>query len=141
MKQTVACCKNVLKDYWESLRIDLTDKSEVWIEEAKRKRLVQFICFVIMFNKRNMFRSLTQLFNTENPPAQYPLTPTFIDKRTEEQSKKVEQDIKRAFELAPHKKPLEKGYKEGLIIYINLCFIFRSTLLVYDELMRKFTVR
>ena len=39
VKQTVACCKNVLKDYWQSLRIDLSEESEVWIEEAKRKRL------------------------------------------------------------------------------------------------------
>jgi hypothetical protein len=38
VKKTVACCKNVLKDYWRSLRIDLTEKSEVWIEEAKQKR-------------------------------------------------------------------------------------------------------
>lgn len=43
MKKTVACCKNVLKDYWKSLRIDPTDKSQVWIEEAKRKQLVKFI--------------------------------------------------------------------------------------------------
>jgi len=43
VKKTVACCKNVLKDYWQSLRIDSTDKSEVWIEEAKRKQLVKLI--------------------------------------------------------------------------------------------------
>jgi hypothetical protein len=42
-------------------------------------------------------------------PAQYPLTPTLIIKRTEEQSKQIEQDIKRALELAPHQKPLERG--------------------------------
>jgi hypothetical protein len=43
VKKTVACCKNVLKDYWQSLRVDLTEKSEVWIEEAKQKRLIELI--------------------------------------------------------------------------------------------------
>lgn len=40
VKKTVACCKNVLKDYWQCLRIDPTEKSQAWIEEAKRKRFV-----------------------------------------------------------------------------------------------------
>jgi hypothetical protein len=40
IRKTVACCQNVLKDYWQSLRIDLTDKSDIWIEEAKRQQLV-----------------------------------------------------------------------------------------------------
>jgi len=51
VKKTVACCKNVLKDYWQSLRIDSTDKSEVWIEEAKRKRLVKFNYFYYLDKK------------------------------------------------------------------------------------------
>ncbi|CAF3550340.1 unnamed protein product [Adineta steineri] len=106
VKKTVACCKNVLKDYWQSLRIDLTEKSQVWIEEALHKR------------------SLNELATNENRPKQYDLTPTLIIDRTEEQSKKLQQNIKRAIELAPHQKPLERG----------------ATLLVYDELMRKFSV-
>lgn len=38
VKKTVACCKHVLKDYWQCLRIDPTEKSQAWIEEAKRKQ-------------------------------------------------------------------------------------------------------
>jgi hypothetical protein len=55
------------------------------------------------------FRALAPLVNDNIRPAQYPLTPTLIIKRTEEQSKQIEQDIKRALELAPHQKPLERG--------------------------------
>lgn len=124
MRKAVACCKNVLKDYWQSLRIDETDKSEVWIKEAKQKQLVQFIFFLIMLLIEIFLRSTAKLFDRKNPPAQYPLTPTLIINRTEEESKKLQQDIKRAFELAPHKKPLERGYNQSLIIYINICFIF-----------------
>lgn len=47
--------------------------------------------------------------NNNVRPAQYDLTPTLVIKRTEEQTKKLEQDIKRAIELAPHRKPLERG--------------------------------
>ena len=43
VKKTVACCKNVLKDYWQCLRIDSTEKSQAWIEEAKQKRLVTLL--------------------------------------------------------------------------------------------------
>ncbi|CAF0859618.1 unnamed protein product [Rotaria sordida] len=107
VKKTVACCKNVLKDYWQSLRIDLTDKCEIWIKEAKRKQ------------------ALIPLINNKIRPIQYDLTPTLIIKQTEEQLLKIQQDIKRALELAPHQKPLERG----------------RTLLVYDELMKKFHSR
>ncbi len=109
MKKTVACCKNVLKDYWQSLRIDSTDKSEVWIEEAKRKRLVKFNYFYYVDKKICCFRALAPLVNNEIRPAQYDLTPTLVINRTEEQSKKLEQDIKRALELAPHQTPLQRG--------------------------------
>lgn len=118
VKQTVACCKNVLKDYWKSLRVDLMDKSEIWIEEAKRKQLVK-ILYTLYSSKRIldfwreklfvMFRALLTLCTNDNRPVQYDLTPTLVIKRTEEESKKIEQDIKRAIELAPHKKPLERG--------------------------------
>lgn len=47
--------------------------------------------------------------NDKVRPAQYPLTPTLVIKRTEEQSKQIEEDIKRALELSPHQKPLERG--------------------------------
>ena len=47
--------------------------------------------------------------NDTNRPTEYTLTPTLVNKRTPEQAKQVEQDIKRAFELAPHVKPLERG--------------------------------
>jgi hypothetical protein len=47
--------------------------------------------------------------NTEIRPAQYDLTPTLVIKQTEEQSKKIENDIKHALEYAPHTKPLERG--------------------------------
>ncbi|CAF3949322.1 unnamed protein product [Rotaria sp. Silwood2] len=105
--KSVACCKNVLKDYWQSLRIDSMDKSEIFIEEAKHKR------------------ALAPLVNKETQPAQYDLTPTLVINRTEEESLKIQKDIKRALELAPHKEPLERG----------------RTLLVYDELMKKFQSR
>jgi hypothetical protein len=32
-----------------------------------------------------------------------------VIKRTEEQTKQIQEDIKRALELAPHQKPLERG--------------------------------
>jgi len=49
------------------------------------------------------------LVNNKIRPAQYDLTPTLVINQTEEQSKKLEQDIKRALELAPHQKPLQRG--------------------------------
>ncbi|CAF5229713.1 unnamed protein product, partial [Rotaria magnacalcarata] len=81
----------VLKGYWQSLKIDLTDEGEFWIEEARRKR------------------ALAPLVNDHVRPAQYDLTPTLVVKQTEEQKLKIQQDIKRALELAPHRKPLERG--------------------------------
>lgn len=47
--------------------------------------------------------------NEANRPTEFPLTPTLNNKRTPEQIKQVQQDIKRALELAPHVKPLERG--------------------------------
>ncbi|CAF4560221.1 unnamed protein product, partial [Rotaria magnacalcarata] len=107
VKKTVACCKNVLKGYWQSLKIDLTDEGEFWIEEARRKR------------------ALAPLVNDHVRPAQYDLTPTLVVKQTEEQKLKIQQDVKHALELAPHRKPLERG----------------RTLIVYDEAMKKFSSR
>jgi len=110
VKKTVACCKIVLKDYWQSLRIDSTDKSEVWIEEAKRKQLVKFILlWFMLIEDVFFFRALSKLANNQTRPPQYDLTPTLVINRTEEQSKKIEQDIKRALEFSPHQKPLERG--------------------------------
>jgi hypothetical protein len=60
-------------------------------------------------NKNPFIRALAPLANRGIRPEKYDLTPTLVIKRTEEQSKKLEQDIKRALELAPHKKPLERG--------------------------------
>ncbi len=67
------------------------------------------VYFIYYFPRTNIFRATVQLATKENRPAQYDLTPTLIFKRTEEQLKQLEQDIKRAIELAPHKKPLERG--------------------------------
>jgi hypothetical protein len=54
-------------------------------------------------------RALSKLANNQTRPAKYDLTPTLVINRTEEQSKKIEQDIKRALEFSPHQKPLERG--------------------------------
>jgi hypothetical protein len=59
--------------------------------------------------KRSDFRASAPFATDTNRPAQYDLTPTLIIDRTEEQSRKLEQDIKRALELSPHQKPLERG--------------------------------
>ncbi|CAF1459613.1 unnamed protein product [Adineta ricciae] len=105
VKKTVACCKNVLKDYWQSIRIDSTEGSEVWIREAKQKQ------------------SLNPLCDNQNRPTKYDLTPTLIQ-RTEQEKQRVAELVKHALEMTPHVRPLERG----------------ATLLVYDELMRKFSV-
>ena len=55
------------------------------------------------------FRALSPLMNDAIRPTEYSLTPTLTNKRTPEQAKQIEQDIKRALELAPHVKPLERG--------------------------------
>ena len=112
MRKTVACCKHVLKDYWKSLRIDFTDKSEIWIEEAKHKRSVKSSDSVteLFFTKHlHDFRALAPLENNEIRPTQYELTPTLDVNRTEEQTKKLQEDIKCALQLAVHQKPLERG--------------------------------
>lgn len=67
-------------------------------------------------------RASAPLANGHVRPAQYDLTPTLVLNRTEQQIKEIENDIRRAKELAPHTKPLERG----------------RTLIVYDELMMKF---
>ena len=55
------------------------------------------------------FRALSPLMSEANRPTEFLLTPTLPNNRTPEQVRQIEQDIKRAFELAPHVKPLERG--------------------------------
>ena len=52
IRKTVACCKHVLKDFWQSLRIDPTEKCEIWIEEAKQKRFRSFLHFILIIKER-----------------------------------------------------------------------------------------
>jgi hypothetical protein len=54
-------------------------------------------------------RALAPLMSDKDRPAQFPLTPTLAVNRTEEESKKIAEDIKRALEFSPHQKPLERG--------------------------------
>jgi hypothetical protein len=121
VKQTVACCKHVLKDYWTALRIDSTVASQIWIDEAHRKRSVESMATIkMMINVRISFvcfssvclrlsSGLASLVNSQNRPIKYDLTPTLIINRSEEQTKKIEDDIQRALTYAPHRPPLYRG--------------------------------
>jgi hypothetical protein len=59
--------------------------------------------------KRSDCSASAPFVNGTNRPPEDDLSVTFTIKKVDEKSRKLEQDIKRALELSPHQKPLERG--------------------------------